>query len=767
MKLTAPEYTSEFISHCLNSSDESLALWGAFQRLGTVKQPGELVELLERPISVVQEAALSKLSSLESEEAQALVPLAVTLFRESNSHLKYQAAYCLSQFPSDFTNSLLSKWAKSCLVSDESTRFELEAAILSWLAVDPKATDALLDGLYDYQENPLLSSLLFRYLLPHCLDHDRFSRLVDFYFYTRDHHADLENTSLLMGHLADPELTEWVSQCMMRGNDLNQTYGQMCSLLGDVPLVRWQPYWKQMDRAGVRFDSLVPTPPINPQDLITGIKLWLEALPPTPSHPVALWLVEGFERNLEQFGSAIPRLIELEVKALLALVPSLVVTQCLDRWLLKPALYLEQIANFYHSPVSSSQHQDRILRFFFPTAPDWNVQQCLIQDTTPATLPQVSIGEILWRFFSGELLGQNLPWYTWFPNPSVNENLCVGLTKIYLANFDHWVAQGDHLNIDYGLQLFELLPSVQAMDLVDRHFDYLHRNHTDYFYQLIERCPDERMILRLNDIHRHGEYDLALLIGFLSEAFEQELPGSVKQDLEHQETLKRFGRKKPVRLKCQECGHSYQYFAEVLYIDEGDILRTGRLSSKSIWTPNPFHCKDCGAVLPLEFDEAQLEEFTLQSKADQILRQRLSQSGFGQRILLVEFPRYLTQSYNPDQFEELIKELEESKSLDADEMALIYLKASRMFKGLSRYHESLSSLVKLDPVPQKYALEAHFLKGVCLYRLRNFAQARPEFDEVIHFYGEQSEMPFLEESKSFLRSMSEDRQRFLVIEGRK
>jgi len=767
MKLTAPEYSTEFISNCLGSLDPSLSLWGAMQRLERVSQPAELVELLELPIAMVQEAALAKLASLESDEAKALVPMAVTLFRESNSHLKYQAAYCLSQFPSDFTNSLLSKWAKSCLASEETTRFELEAAIMSWLAVDPKATDRLLEGLTVYQENPLLSSLLFRYLLPHCQDRDRFAQLVDFYFYTRDHHADFENTGLLLGHLVDPGLTEWVFQSMMRGNSVVQTYRQLASLLGDVPVGAWQAHWEQIDRAGIRFDGLTASVPHSPLELIQGVKGWLESLPETPSHPVALWLIEGFERNLDHFGSAIPRLIEMEIQGLLALVPSLVVTQCLDQWLLKPSVYLEQIANFYHSPVSSAPHQERILRFFFPSAPEWSEAECLIRSETLATLEQVSKGEILWRFFSGELLGMNLPWYTWFPNPSQSPSLCRGLAKIYVVNFDFWVEQKDHLNLDYGLQLFDQVPSIQAVDLLVRHFDFLHRHHTDLLYQLIERCPDQRMIVPLSDLYRHGEYDLASLIGFLCVAFEQEVPAQVAQDLSNKETLQRFGRKKPVRLKCSSCGHSYQYFAEVLYVDEGDILRTGRLSSQSIWTPNPFHCKDCGAELPLDFDEAQLEELTLQSKADQILRQRLSQSGFGQRILLVEFPRYLTQSYNPDQFEKLIDQIESSNTYDRDTVELLYLKASRMYKGLSRYHDSLSALAKLDPVPPKYAIEVHFLKGVSLYRLRNFALARPEFDFVLSHYGEQNEQPFLEESKSFLRSMSEDRQRFLVIEGGK
>lgn len=771
MKLVGANHPRDFLLQCLGSKHEPLAIWGAMQILRGQPQSGELGLLLSSPYALIQEVALAELALAKDPGAQSLVPAAVKIFLEAEGQLKYQAAYCLSRFPSDFTLTLLSKWAQGCLSSRQTTRAELEAALLSWLGVDPKAPDWLLFQLHRFESDPLVGSVLFNQLLPYAQTQDRFRKLLEFYFRLRDHHGDLEPTDRLLRELAAPELCEWVKLSVAKGFDLPSIYRQTHQLLTASPSLNLEPIWSKMAQSGVAFDSLNPKGVQRPRPLLEGMLEWLgrilEGQPEDHPNHRALWLVQSFLDHLDQLDQTIPRLMEMEQELLLGLCPSLLAKETLGRWLQEPQEHLEEIARYYHSVLVTKADQDQILGLFFPDPPDWEAETCRITQAHSPVGLETPIPEVLWRFHMGELLGYPVPWPSLFPNPGFGTSLAKGLLQIYLANFDQFLGRGDHLNVDYALQLFQLQPTQEAQELLFRNFKALQRQHADFYYQALELLPDPRMLELLEGMYRPGEFDLAQLIVFLCHAFGEPIPPLVARDYEAISQISQRGLKKPVRLECPNCRHSYQYFADVIYVDEGDILRTGRLSAESVWAPNPFHCKGCGETLPFVLDEPQLEELTLQSKVDRILRLNSNQPGLGHRILLLEFPRHHTKSYNPAQFEQLVTQLELDPSCPPGDLRRLWMKLARMYKSLSRFHESLKVLEKLaDPRPQE-RVEVDYLKGVAWYRLGDYTKARPHFDRVVSFYGELKDQPFLEEAKSFLKSMSEDRRRFLVIEGKK
>ncbi|MDT8445877.1 MAG: hypothetical protein RRB13_03130 [bacterium] len=774
MLLADITYPKDFLYRCLSSDYAPLAHWGALQLLRGEEREDCLEALLSSPLPLIQEAALVELAERAKEptEVQQLVPLAVKLFREAEGQLKYQAAYCLSRFPGDFTENLLSRWAHQALVGGRATRLELEMALFSWLQVDPEAVDELLARLDDFVRDPVISVTLFCQLLPHCTNRRRFDVLMDYYFQLRDHHGDLEPLQLLRREVGSVELCRWVGDSLVRAFGPRAIYSQACGLLCRGPQASLEPFWNEVEAAGLSLDRIDAAPPQAPERMIKGLQGWLERLldgmPEEHPDQKALWLVSAFERHLTHFQATTPRSLHLELELLLALPLSLQTERTLERWLENPENHLEEIAAYYHSALLTGKARQVLLQRFFPSPPDWDEEQLKIEHKTSPFGVTNRTSELLWSFFRGELLGYPVPYPSIFPNPVVDSALADGLIQLYLVNFEDFLARADRTSVDYALQLFQLRPTDQAKVLINRNFEVLHRYHADFLYRTLELMPDAALIPKLEAIYQPGEFDLARLLAFLCFAFEKPLMEAAQADLKRVMSAGQPGMKKPVRLFCHACGNSYQYFADVIYVDEGAIQTAGRLDDHSVWTPNPFRCKGCGAEVPFRLDEHQLEELTLQSKVDRLLRLNASQPGLGQRILLVDFPQYMGKSFDPAGFNQLVKEMEANQATDPAELRLLWLKLARLDKSLSRHHEGLRVLSKLDPPLPKEEAEWNFLSGICHYRLGDYAKARPHFDWVVHFYGDsQANQPFQEEAKSFLKSMSEDRRRFLVIEGRK
>ena len=765
MKLTAPDYPRSFLFKCLNSNYEPVAIWGAVELIRQREKPNveELSRFLNSPFSVIQEAGLVQLA--EQGPGQLISGL-IRLFREAEGQLKYQAAYCLAMVPNDFSKNLLAKWFDQVLTSSGSTRIELEAAAISYLEVSPQHLDLLLAKLGEMGADLIRGSVLFGQALPYCQKPEQFGLLMDFYFRLRDHFADLETIDRLVKVLGQRELKDWLVGSLSLGYDVKSVYRQCCKLLGWDPGIQEEALWTKLEQAGIRFDAIHPIAPSRPDLMLSGLKSWLVLLLEGSEDQRALWLVEAFERNLGHMSATIPKILEIELELLLSLPLIALSDRSINRWLQRPGEHLSEIAAYYHSALLTEEHQAAILALFFPQAPDWKPESMWITQAQSPVGIESPKGEVLWSFFKGELLGYPVPWPSLFPNPGYRKYLAEGLTQIYLANLDRFIEADDHLSIDYALQLFQFRPSLEALAKLVEHFNYLQQYHADLLYQTLELMPQKAMINRLADLYQPGEYDLARLIAFLAHAFEEPVPAGVEVDLIHPN--QRPGLKKPVRLTCPECRHSYQYFADVIYVDEGTLQRSGRLGPNSVWSPRTFTCKKCGHPLPLILDEGQLEELTLQSKVDRLLRLNSALPGLGQRIVLVDFPRHHGKAYNPDQFAELIESLTFNQATDPDELRQLWIKEARMLKSLSRYHEALMCLSKLDPPEPKEELEWHFLQGLCYYKLGQYPASRPHLDQVLGWYSPgQTDQPFLEEARSFLKSMSENKNRFVVIEGKK
>ena len=166
-----------------------------------------------------------------------------------------------------------------------------------------------------------------------------------------------------------------------------------------------------------------------------------------------------------------------------------------------------------------------------------------------------------------------MPWPTIFPNPDFSFFLTDGLARIYCANFSSLIEAKDKVSIDYALQLFQLRPSSKSIELIRRYFDYLYQFHTETLYQTIEFLPDASFLDFLLAKYNQGEREISRLLLLISTVFAIELPEDIREEVfdSGKSGHQLHGMKKPIRLHCEACNSSFQYTAEIIYIDETSI----------------------------------------------------------------------------------------------------------------------------------------------------------------------------------------------------
>gem|GEM_PF-1523100 len=780
-KIMSNIFNHDCLLRALRSEQESLAVWGAYQMLSAeqIEIKKYLLSFLESPFADLNEAGIRKIAELGAEEFATHI---IKFFRESEGQLKYSAGLALAKFPNDFSRNLLQNWFYELLSGDQATRIELEASTHAFLAIArDKNFPIVIRFLGETQSEGIKSSILLATLLPFCETREELQQALEHFFILRDLYSDPELSFQLTDHLGNSEVTDWISRNISRGYSVSSIYEQCFTLLGIQASVVDRHRWLEIEKSYLTYEGLHNNKIRNAQKLLENLKKWVDSLlEQNLSLPVtgkSGWLLESYCQHHELFTQTIPKILEMESHFLLSLPLLVTLESHFELWMRQPAEHLSQIANYFHSSLLTTEHRERILTLFFPNKINWTEQEVKITQDATDLLENCSNNEILWKFYRKELLGFDLPWPTVFPNPDYSEQLATGLFCIYFYNFTHYVEREDKVAVDYALLLFQLLPQKKVIALIQEHFDYLHQQHTEGLYQTIEYLPDAAFVPHLLKNYQHEEYDVVLLIAQICEIYELEIPQQILQDLESlrkSETGSR-GIQKRLRLHCDICNHSFQYFVECIYVDEGAILRMNKLTQDSLWVPREFQCKRCNGKLPFQLSENQLEELTLQSRVDRKLKNLPQSQGtiVGQKILLIDFPRFKNKTYNPQDFEDLVHRYEGNNQANPNDLTLLWIKKAKLCKAMRQWTDCRKVLLKVEAIAEM-EIDWVFLLGQANYKLNLFAESRKYFDWIVKVgvteIGSGPYNSLIEQSAYFIKIMDSEqskRARFRVIEGKK
>jgi len=764
----------------IQSDIEIVAIWGAFQVLKLNKD--QLIEylpfFLKSPFIDIQDAGIAKIAEFE---VSGFTPDIVRIFRESEGQLKYTAAYALSRFPNDIIKSLLQKWFEQLSTSNQSTRIEFEAATHAYLNVARENHfNNALKLLISSHSDIIRSSVLFTNLLIYCQTKSEYLKLIDQYFVIRDQYSDAELTLHLVDSFIYPELGDWWMVNLSKGYSISSIYEQCYILLGLDENLTDRNYWNEIEKA-IGDSRIYKNSPDDPKLFVETILIWMTQLLGDDEEDNQLrrlkWIIEAFGNNESLIPNTIPKILELETRFLLSIPLYVILEKSFRCWMNDPINHVERIANYYHSTLLIDDYREKILSLFFPKLPDWTKEQMrIVSEDSPISVRDNKNG-IIWSFYRGDLLGHNISWPTIFPNPDYSLHLAEGLAKIYSVNFPHFIKKNDKVSIDYSLQLFQLIPTRGSIDLIIRNFDYLYQHHTQTIYQTIEYIPDPAFMDHLVSRYEFGEQELARLILLISEIFNLEIPELIRQDIEKMEKsgFQISGVKKHVRLKCGNCHSTFQYPVEMIYIDEGAIIRLNQLSYNSIWVSQQFFCKKCQAKVEFTLDDTQLEELSQQSKVDRILKITPQPRGhyFGFQTCLIDFPRYNGKTYTPQEFFDFMKDIEDSDSITKDDLKILWMKLARLKKDMSMWEDCKDALEKVRSL-EKIDEEWMFLQGFVNLKLSLFADARKYFDWILKKHPEgmphDAFMPYVEKSRYYLNmldSKASKKARFKIITGKK
>lgn len=770
------EYDS--LKKALKSEYEIIAIWGAYHilRMDNEQIKPYLLDFLSSPFIDIQDAGISKISEIDAVE---YLPEILKIFRESEGQLKYSSALVLSKFPNDFSRSLIQKWFEQLITNDQSTRVEFDVAACAYIEIDRAHNfQNVIKTLQQSQHDAIKSAVLFLNLLSFCECESDFLSILDQYFVLRDLNSDAELTLRLVDHFGQMELKNWWLKNLSRGYSISSIYEQCYILLGLSENLADRRYWMELETAFGDFDRVRPGAPADHEQFLAVLEQWVGYLLQDSDQPSKLrWIVQSFSRNHDFFPKTIPKILELETLFLLTIPLLITLEKAVSTWLQQPTEYVENIANYYHSTLLIKEYREEILSMFFPDPPGWRSDQLgIVHDYSPLS-DEDSRNEILWSFLRGELLGYDIAWPSIFPNPNYSEHLAEGLAQIYNTNFNYYIRKEDRVAIDYALQLFQIHPDKNVSSLLKENFGYLVQHHTETLYQTIEYLPDPAFIDSLLKIYQPGEFEIARLIFIISEIFQLEAPENILEDLKNLDVteLQKSGMKKSVRLNCKSCNNTFQYPVDVIYVDEGSILRMNRLSADSVWVPQSFTCKKCASEVPFILDDSQLNEFSLQSRVDRILKisPQSSRNQFGLKIVLVDFPRYEGITYSPEAFDRLIANFEQEEAKNHNILQVLWMKQSKLYKAMNKWEECLAILFKID-ISEQNEEELNFLRGLASYKSTNFVEARVYFDWFLKKYRDQDDSTnpnhYLEQARYFIKVMDSDssrRSRLKVITGKK
>ena len=767
-------YSKQLLVQSIKSNDEMTCIWGTYHLLSMYPEDSKdcIEYLIASHLVDIKEAGIAKVGELK--EAY-FAPILMNLFRNSTGRIKQACALALSQFPNDIFISLLKKWFEELAYKQDATKSELSSVTKSFVNSKPKQhIEILFAKLEENKADFIRSSIYFENLLPHSHGDD-FTKLMDYYFQLRDLHSDTELTLRLFSQIGQNDLIEWVDQKIDDGLPLTTLYEHACQILNRTPNIQERQLWYELEQA---FQPTWYKDVDKKGNFISVLSKWANfcrnSAVLNSDQKLLIRIIEGFERNRTFILNTIPKTHELETALLLSIPVLFYLNSRISAWLKNSPEYLEQITNYYHSSFLTKENRESILNVFFNEAPNWKESSLTIKSNTRIEL-KLKLHEILWKFFRGEVHGQNIDWASIFPNPEVSRNLSECLVQIYLVNFEFYIENKDSLSVDYALQLFQIHPQKKVFDLILKHFQYLQQNHTHIFHQVIEYLPSPLFYDSLLKIYKKDELEIAELILVISNIYQLEIPETIKDQVyQSLENEKKLPPKQRIRVQCQACDETYHYPVFRIYVDEESLSLYSQLETNAIWINETLNCKNCDTELVFKLDRGQINEISSFARVDRMLRitSVANRNKLGRKVQLISFPRVNQISYNPSKFDEFV-DLFSVKSNSPERLLGLRLMQVRLYVSIKNW-KKVKSIIEYAFPEEIKSIELYSYLGMAFYNLGKYVDARKVFDLAVQSSKgkkiSNSEKAFLKSSENYinlLNNKSNKKSRFTVIDGKK
>jgi hypothetical protein len=272
--------------------------------------------------------------------------------------------------------------------------------------------------------------------------------------------------------------------------------------------------------------------------------------------------------------------------------------------------------------------------------------------------------------------------------------------------------------------------SPRVLELLLQHFEPLLNHHYTRFLEVMTHLPDQRFLPPLLARYRDEEYDLERLIRFICEVHRLPCPKAVIQA-----SARKAAPAPPatVRLLCRHCDAAFQYACAEIFVNEERIEQRQVPAPEDLWTPERFHCKNCGRPLPFEPDGAYLNDLYAELLAARIVPPAQREALGLDAIQTIAFPVWEGKPVNPGRFLEREDEVLDAGldgSIASEEQVAYLFELGRFHIETGRWERAKRALRKILAGPVRFPKALYYL-GVIAFQEKNLYDARVYFSRLI------------------------------------
>ena len=709
-----------FLVDRLDSPNEQVRLWAAFQLVDRWQDHSAtfIDKLWESPQEEIREAAISLIGKYRLEDYA--FPL-MRVFNSDDHSLKLAAGVALGRIGYLPAGTLLERWFEEAFSNPETNPLELEAAAESLLFHDHAGWwPDLLGKLDQCQQNHAFFSALFGQLCIQAESPNQLEQLASAYGRVRTVFNDVHLTQHLVATVGRDNVSRYLQGRLNGGYPLNAVYQEGLKVLG----------WDSIDLAAKQvLDELATC--TNTQEGITSfldlsgeLLTLLKADPHGSAGTMAL--LRGAKAWTESWEDAILKVRELEFHLLLSLPLVTLLNQSETRCLADPESEALRITRIFQSPLLSPGFMGQVLNLIGHNKDRPGVAELGAASYSGWIRDEEK--DALWKLYTGQLDGVDYPLEQVLPQPwdYPIPDLLPRLSTLLEDRFEGYLQAGRRQAIDYCLEVFRRCGSTTVVGVLFSHFDRLINQHFNCFLELITHIPDVGFLQRLVNHYRSGETDILRLIRFICDVHERPYPQMNDPLGEEEESRTWAG---TARLLCRGCENAYEYRPEVVFVDEERLEQRQIPTSRDVWTPTVFHCKQCESRVPFDPDESFLADLFAELLASKLFGSDATVGDRVPNVHLVKFPMLEGKKLNPAHF---FKEMERLGQRDNEEgmETEVLLELGRFQLEIREVETAKQTLHRILAGPNKCPLALYYL-GVIAFQEKDLYEARVCFSRLL------------------------------------
>ncbi|MDH4246390.1 MAG: hypothetical protein OEW39_01075, partial [Deltaproteobacteria bacterium] len=434
-------------------------------------------------------------------------------------------------------------------------------------------------------------------------------------------------------------------------------------------------------------------------------------------------LLQGFRHWSGDWEEGILKLRDTEYHLLVCLPLGAMLRRVESACLALPEREALRISHIYRSPLLSPRFMSQVLHLVASGKAPGDASAMDSQGMNGWVRDEEK--DCLWKLYTGQLDDVDYPFERVLPQPWMYPlpDLMRRLHAVLRRRFTSYLASNRSQAVDYALEVFRRVGDESLVPALLEHFESLITRHYHSFIELMTHLPHQDFLPPLLSYYREGETDLRQLIRFICDVHSRVYPAAVKVATEDETPVPALS---TLRLRCPACGGAYQYRPKQLFVNEDRIEQRQIPTPNDLWSPEPLHCKQCQALVPLAPDERYLADLFSELLARRMMRSEPPAAMNPDLLMLVSFPKVHGVSRHPEVFMESLKA---AQGKGAEHIRLMLeLGRFRMDTGQREEARGLFTRLLSGPVPCPQAL---FYLGLIAFQERNLYQARIYFSRLV------------------------------------